>query len=114
MKYIVAVRRIIFALRLHHSLSFEFPPSISRAATRITAPCAHPTYHDIRQRQLPELILEPRRSAPSAKHEAPRRHRHFQLRGQFRSLVRTLCVCQGIQSGNHISYIYIYICHIRT
>jgi hypothetical protein len=35
-------------------------------------------------------------TAKRAKHEAPR-HRHFQLGGQFRSLVRTLCVCQGIQ-----------------
>ena len=35
-------------------------------------------------------------TAKRAKHEAPR-HSHFQLGGQFRSLVRTLCVCQGIQ-----------------
>ena len=35
-------------------------------------------------------------TAKRAKHEAPR-HSHFQLGGQFRSLVRTLCVCQRIQ-----------------
>ena len=62
-------------------------------------------------------------TAKRAKHEAPR-HSHFQLGGQFRSLVRTLCVCQGIQWGwvkcrNFYSkwqphLMYIYICHSHT
>ena len=58
-------------------------------------------------------------TAKRAKHEAPR-HSHFQLGGQFRSLVRTLCVCQGIQWSwvecrnfyskwqPHLIYIYIF------
>ena len=58
-------------------------------------------------------------TAKRAKHEAPR-HSHFQLGGQFRSLVRTLCVRQGIQWSwvkcrnfyskwqPHLIYIYIY------
>ena len=64
-------------------------------------------------------------TAKRAKHEAPR-HSHFQLGGQFRSLVRTLCVCQRIQWSwlecrtfyskwqPHLIYIYIYICHSHT
>jgi hypothetical protein len=52
--------------------------------------------------------------AKRAKHEAPR-HSHFQLGGQFRSLVRTLCVRQGswVKCRNfyskwqpHLIYIY--------
>jgi hypothetical protein len=59
-------------------------------------------------------------TAKRAKHEAPR-HSHFQLGGQFRSLVRTLCVRQGswVKCRNFYSkwqphLIYIYICHSHT
>ena len=62
-------------------------------------------------------------TAKRAKHEAPR-HSHFQLGGQFRSLVRTLCVCQRIQwswlecrtfySKWQPHLIYTYICHSHT
>jgi hypothetical protein len=59
-------------------------------------------------------------TAKRAKHEAPR-HSHFQLGGQFRSLVRTLCVRQGswVKCRNFYSkwqphLIYTYICHSHT
>ena len=59
-------------------------------------------------------------TAKRAKHEAPR-HSHFQLGGQFRSLVRTLCVRRGswVKCRNFYSkwqpyLIYTYICHSHT
>jgi hypothetical protein len=50
-----------FSLFLSVLTGFRPRPSVFRAATHITTPCVHPTDHDIRQRQLPELVLEPLR-----------------------------------------------------
>ena len=56
----VAVRDTVFLSSCLLLTGFRPYPSVFRAATHITTPCVHPTDHDIRQRQLPELVLEPR------------------------------------------------------
>ena len=66
-------------LSLHRELANGFPPTACIERTT-----------NIRQRQLPELFFEPRRTG------APR-HKHVQLEGQFRSLVHILCVWQELQ-----------------
>jgi hypothetical protein len=76
-------------------------------------------YHGPRRPTTPITRVGFGATAKRAKHEAPR-HSHFQLGGQFRSLVRTLCVYQGIQWSwvecrnfyskwqPHLIFIYIY------